>query len=62
LNELEKAPGIWRGEDVNDVIPRLYLDGCRRTSLDEDQFVTMLEEYLAHAPVAWDPYDWQATT
>ncbi|MAF82837.1 MAG: hypothetical protein QGH93_01900 [Gammaproteobacteria bacterium] len=62
LNALEKSPGIWRGEDVNDVIPRLYLDGCQRTSLAEDQFVTMLEEYLANEPVAWDPYDWQDTT
>jgi len=59
LNEVEEASGTWRGEDVNSVIPRLYLDGCLRTSFDEDQFVTLLEEYLASAPAAWDPYDWQ---
>lgn len=61
LNELESAPGTWRGEDVNSVIPRLYLDGCRRTSIAEDQFVLLLEEYLASEPSAWDPYDWQET-
>lgn len=61
LNELEEAPGNWRGEDVNAVIPRLYLDGCPRTSFAEDQFVTLLEEYLASAPAAWDPYNWQET-
>ncbi len=59
LNELEEAPGTWRGEDVNEVIPRLYLDGCHRTSLTESQFITLLEKYLVSAPVAWDPYDWQ---
>lgn len=59
LNEAEEASGTWRGEDVNTVIPRLYLDGCQRTSIAEDQFVALLEEYLANAPAAWDPYDWQ---
>ncbi len=59
LNEWEEAPGTWRGEDVNGVTPQLFLDGCARTSLAEDRFVTLLEEYLATAPVAWDPYDWQ---
>ena len=59
LNKLESMPGTWRGEDVNDVIPRLHLEGCQRTALAEDQFMTLLEEYLASAPVAWDPYDWQ---
>jgi hypothetical protein len=59
LNEVEEASGTWRGEDVNTVIPRLYLDGCLRTSIAEDQFVALLEEYLANAPAAWDPYDWQ---
>jgi len=59
LNEAEQASGTWRGEDVNEVIPRLYLDGCRQSSLGEEEFVTLLEEYLASAPAAWDPYDWQ---
>ena len=59
LNETEEAPGTWRGEDVNAVVPRLYLDGCPRSSLTEQQFLTMLEEHFARAPVAWDPYDWQ---
>ncbi len=61
LNELEGSSGTWCGEDVNGVIPRLYLDGCRQTSLAEDQFVSQLEAYLASAPAAWDPYDWQST-
>jgi len=59
LNELEESSGTWHGEDINGVVPRLYLDGCRRTSVAEDQFVTLLEEYLTNAPAAWDPYDWQ---
>lgn len=59
LNELEEAPGTWRGDDVNEIVPRLYLDGCRHTSLREGQFIALLVEYLASAPAAWDPYDWQ---
>jgi len=59
LNKLEEAPGTWRGEDVNSVVPRLYLDGCRRTSLSEERFLALLEQYLVSAPAAWDPYGWQ---
>lgn len=58
LNDGEEAPGTWRGEDVNNIVPRLYLDGCQRTSMNEAQFVTLLEEHLGSAPIAWDPYDW----
>jgi len=61
LNEAEEASGTWRAEDVNEVIPRLYLDGSPRTSYAEGRFVALLEAYLGSAPVAWDPYDWQET-
>lgn len=60
LNGLEEAPGSWRAENVDAIIPKLYLDGCRHSSLGEDRFISMLEQYLASAPAAWDPYDWQA--
>lgn len=59
LNDLEASPGTWCGEDVNGVVPRLYLDGCQRTALAEERFLSLLEEYLVGAPAAWDPYDWQ---
>ncbi len=58
LNAVEDAPGTWRGEDVNEVIPRLWLDGSRRSSLAEERAVALVEDYLATAPAAWDPYDW----
>jgi len=61
LNEAEEAPGTWRAEDVNEVIPRLYLDGSSRTSYSEGRFLDLLETHLGSAPVAWDPYDWQET-
>ena len=61
LNEAEEAPGTWRAEDVNEVIPRLYLDGSPRTSFSEGRFLHLLEAHLESAPPAWDPYDWQET-
>ena len=59
LNAAGETCGEWRGEDVNEVIPRLYLEGNTRSSLAETEFLQILEDYLTNAPVAWDPWDWQ---
>ena len=59
LNREEQAHGNWLAEDVNEVIPRLFLDGATRSSLSEEAFIELLESHLASAPVAWDPWDWQ---
>lgn len=60
LNAVEEAPGTWRGEGVDEVIPRLWLDGSMQSSLSEDRAVELVEDYLASAPAAWDPYEWHA--
>ncbi|MDJ0926126.1 MAG: hypothetical protein QNJ73_00635 [Gammaproteobacteria bacterium] len=59
LNEIESAPGTWIGEDVNEVAPRLFLDGAPQSALELTCFLDLVTEYLEQAPVAWDPYDWQ---
>jgi len=58
LNTREQAAGEWRCEPVGEVVPRLWLDGARHSSLEPGQFVAIVRDYLAMAPVAWDPYDW----
>lgn len=60
LNALETAPGNWCAEGVMEVAPRLYLDGVEASGLDEQAFVELVSDHLANAPVAWDPYNWQA--
>ena len=59
LNRIDNAPGTWVGEDVNEIAPRLYLDGAPNSALELGSFVDLVTDYFAHAPVAWDPYDWQ---
>jgi hypothetical protein len=58
-NELERAVGEWRCENVNEVAPRLWLEGVGESSLTPADFVERVRRYLAAAPVAWDPYDWR---
>lgn len=60
LNETEQAAGEWRCENVNEVAPRLYLEGVDRSSIAPEQFVDRVRRHLSTAPVAWDPYDWES--
>jgi hypothetical protein len=60
LNDRESAPGTWCADGVMDVAPRLYLDGIEASGIPETEFIERLCAYLETAPVAWDPYDWQA--
>jgi hypothetical protein len=60
LNGMEKAAGTWRCESVDEVAPRMYLEGSRETAIGVPTLIEEICSYLADAPVAWDPYDWQA--
>ncbi len=59
LNRIEMAAGNWLAEPVGEVVPRLFLDGADASSIDVDRFVDICRDYLANAPVAWDPYSWK---
>jgi len=58
LNDRETAAGVWRSESVNEVVPRLFLEGTRDSQISVDEFITALSDCLSSAPVAWDPYNW----
>ena len=58
LNTLETAPGEWRSDKITDINPRLYLEGTDRSSIPSERLVDIVRDYLASAPVAWDPYNW----
>ncbi|MFQ5634918.1 MAG: DUF6687 family protein [Gammaproteobacteria bacterium] len=62
LNAIERADGEWRCEAVDEVAPRLYLDGVDQSSLTPGRFVDEVRRQLSVAPVAWDPYDWDCAT
>jgi hypothetical protein len=59
LGEMETAGGSWIFEGINEVAPRLRLEGSCRSSVAADKFVAMLTEWLRSQPAAWDPYNKQ---
>jgi hypothetical protein len=59
LNEREGA-ARWVAEDPNDIAPRLWLPDGGPSRVPYPEFFAALCGALATAPVAWDPYDWQA--
>jgi hypothetical protein len=57
LGVLETAGGSWQFEGVNEVAPRLYLQGSCQSSIEPEVFVEHLSEWLRTQPAAWDPYN-----
>jgi hypothetical protein len=57
LGVLETAGGSWQFEGVNEVAPRLYLQGSCQSSIEPEVFVEHLCEWLRTQPAAWDPYN-----
>jgi hypothetical protein len=57
LDEIETASGSWIFEGVNEVAPRLMLQGSCRSSIAPEDFVARLASWLRSQPVAWDPYN-----
>jgi len=57
LCDLETGGGEWIFEGVNEVAPRLFISGSCRSSIDANQFIGMLADWLTSQPAAWDPYN-----
>jgi len=57
LNASETNRGAWKFDGVDEITPRLWLDGKGETSIPADLVRHKIEEYLRTAPSAWDPYD-----
>jgi len=57
LGDIETAGGSWEFEGINEVAPRLHLQGSCRSSISSDKFVALLADWLRSQPPAWDPYN-----
>ena len=57
LCDLEAAGGVWQFEGVNEVAPRLRLEGSCRSSIAANEFLRLLGDWLRSQPPAWDPYN-----
>jgi len=57
LNAEENSGGKWEFDGVDEITPRLHLNGKHDTSIPAEIVRRKIEEYLRTAPPAWDPYD-----
>lgn len=57
LTDLETAGGQWIFEGVNEVAPRLKVEGSCRSGISVEQFLALLGDWLRTQPSAWDPYN-----
>jgi hypothetical protein len=56
LCDLETGGGQWIFEGVDEVAPRLRVNGSCRSSIAADKFVALVAEHLLSQAPAWDPY------
>jgi hypothetical protein len=56
LNQEEKAAGRWVFDGVDQITPRLHLEGSSATSIPLDRIVSRIEYVLRTEPPAWNPY------
>ena len=57
LNREETTGGRWVFDGVDQITPKLHLDGSEQTSVPIDTLVRLVEHHLRTGPSAWDPYD-----
>ncbi|MGH9147856.1 MAG: DUF6687 family protein, partial [Vicinamibacterales bacterium] len=57
LNQLEQSQGRWVFDGVDQITPRLHLEGSLNTSISSDVILLRVEEHLRVGAPAWDPYD-----
>lgn len=56
LNQTQAAPGLWVLEDVEEIVPRLYLQGGE-PSLAPDEALQRIEHHLRVGTPALNPYE-----
>jgi len=57
LNREETTGGRWVFDGVDQITPRLHLEGSASTSVPPETIVRQLEHHLRSGRAAWDPYD-----
>jgi hypothetical protein len=56
LNDQESHGTRWHADPPGALTPQLRIDGDDESSLAPDTFTSVVEQYLAGAPPAWDPF------
>ena len=57
LNQEEDAGGRWVFDGVDQITPRLHLEGCAETLIPVEAIVKRVEHHLRTGRPAWNPYD-----
>ncbi|HET7152547.1 MAG TPA: DUF6687 family protein [Candidatus Kapabacteria bacterium] len=57
LTNEEKNGAKWEFDGVDDLMPRLYLNGSNESSIAPQRFRELLVNYMHNAPFAWNQYD-----
>jgi len=57
LNQEEGTDRRWIFDGVDQITPRLHLEGSAATSIPLDAIVRRVEHHLRTGPSAWNPYD-----
>jgi hypothetical protein len=57
LSHEEETGGRWVFDGVDQITPRLHLEGSSTTSIPLDGIVRRVEHHLRTGPSAWNPYD-----
>jgi hypothetical protein len=53
----EESQGHWTFDGVDQITPKMRLEGAGQSALSSDELVRRFVDFLAEAPPAWDPYD-----
>lgn len=56
LTQLEPSGARWKADPPGALTPKLSLADDAESGLPRDQFVSIVERFLAEAPAAWDPF------
>lgn len=56
LTQIETAGATWSAADPAGLLGGLTIDGGGKSSIAPDRFQALVEDHLATAAVAWDPY------
>jgi hypothetical protein len=57
LNQREQGSGRWVFDGVDQITPRLHLEGSLTTSISPEIVLQRVEEHLRTGLPAWNPYD-----
>jgi hypothetical protein len=57
LNREETTTGRWIFDGVDQITPKLHLEGNAVTSIPVEDIVKRVEHHLRTGPAAWNPYD-----